>query len=154
MLICCPDFYIISSHLASDLPDQVSLSSISTLDEDQLLEDLEEDDILAQTIQEEEHNVINSLSAEAGPSSEHGVDSTEAHKEQLKEVRSSLSNEEGVNHMETPPGKDDVLDELLMPPPWVPDSAPKGLRPSPLSLGLKETIEECMRVPEESGKHA
>lgn len=130
--------------------DQVSLSSISTLDEDQLLEDLEEDDILAQTIQEEEHNVINSLSAEAGPSSEHGVDSTEAHKEQLKEVRSSLSNEEGVNHMETPPGKDDVLDELLMPPPWVPDSAPKGLRPSPLSLGLKETIEECMRVPEES----
>ncbi|PIK39627.1 putative transcription factor IIIB 90 kDa subunit-like [Apostichopus japonicus] len=40
-----------------------------------------------------------------------------------------------------------------MPPPWSPNSSrtPQlGLRPSPLSLGLKETIEECMKVPEDN----
>jgi hypothetical protein len=41
------------------------------------------------------------------------------------------------------------LDSALMPPPW--DCAPCGIqgpRPTAASLGLKESIEECLKVPE------
>ncbi|XP_038074218.1 transcription factor IIIB 90 kDa subunit-like [Patiria miniata] len=50
-------------------------------------------------------------------------------------------------------GAGDVLDSLLMPPPWGSNGAeaPRGLPPSALSLGLTETIEECMRQPEVKG---
>lgn len=49
----------------------------------------------------------------------------------------------------------EVLDSLLMPPPdsWsVGESPSSGLRPSALSLGLKETIEECMTSTSSSEK--
>ncbi|XP_071800924.1 transcription factor IIIB 90 kDa subunit-like isoform X2 [Asterias amurensis] len=45
--------------------------------------------------------------------------------------------------------KEGVLDSLLMPPPWGDEGdLAKGLPPSALSLGLTETIEECMKQPE------
>ncbi|KAJ8044632.1 Transcription factor IIIB 90 kDa subunit [Holothuria leucospilota] len=133
--------------------DRMSISSVSTLDEveqEALMEELDENEILGNTLQEEENRINPDLMAAGSSSSQDRVPDPEA--------ETGQNNELAENNLTTPSQDsaakkpDEVLDELLMPPPWFSEKKAQkgGLRPSPLSLGLRETIEECMKIPDQS----
>lgn len=138
--------------------DRMSVSSLSTLDEveqEALMEELDENEILGNTLQEEQNRINPDLMAAGSSSSQDRVPDSEAAPAETGQ------NTEVAENSLTKPSQDgaakkpdEVLDELLMPPPWVSEKKAQkgGLRPSPLSLGLRETIEECMKVPDQSGE--
>ncbi|XP_064621362.1 transcription factor IIIB 90 kDa subunit-like isoform X2 [Lineus longissimus] len=128
----------------------VCSSTISSLDlETELTESFIEKEIMEDVLLSTESDIHERTSEPiAGTSSRQGYECKSANP-------NSPKNTVDTDVSQSPKVEFDIevdkfeLDSALMPPPW--DGAPSGIqgpRPTAASLGLKESIEECLKVPE------